>query len=84
MSAGAPGFWDFEEQLLALSAQGDPLERLSQTVDFEIFRATLEKALRRRDPSKGGRPGFDLVLKFKMLCLQALHGVSLERRSATA
>ena len=48
-------------------------------MDLEIFRPTLERALHRRDPSKGGRPGFDPVLKLKMLCLQALHGVSLEQ-----
>jgi transposase, IS5 family len=74
-----PGFWDFEERLRSLSAHGDPLEALSRTVDFEIFRPILERALRRSDPSKGGRPGFDVVLKFKMLVLQSLHGVSLEQ-----
>jgi hypothetical protein len=37
----------------------------------------LEKTVRRSAISKGGRPGFDVVLKFKMLVLQALHGLSL-------
>ena len=32
------GFWDLEERLASLSAAGDPLERLSVTIDFEIFR----------------------------------------------
>lgn len=62
-----------------MSAQGDPLEKLAATVDFEMFRRTLEQATGRRDPSKGGRPGFDRVLKFRMLVLQALHGLSLEQ-----
>jgi len=48
-------------------------------VDFELFRPVLTQALRRGDPSKGGRPGFDPVLKFKMLVLQALHGLSLQQ-----
>ncbi len=78
---GQSGFFDFEDRLKELSAEGDPLERLSETVDFEIFRPVLTKALHRRDPSKGGRPGFDPVLKFKMLVLQALHGLSLSQTS---
>lgn len=76
---GQPGFWDIEERLKALSAQGDPLEALERTVDFEIFRPALVAALGRRDASKGGRPGFDPVLKFKMLVLQALHSLSLDQ-----
>lgn len=79
MTRSQSGFWDLEERLAALSAQGDPLEGLAGTVDFEIFRPVLAKALRRGDPSKGGRPGFDVVLKFKMLVLQALYGLSLEQ-----
>ncbi len=71
------GFWDVEERLRELSAQGDPLEKLTATVDFEIFRAALDAALVRRDRSKGGRPPFDPVLKFRMLVLQAMHGLSL-------
>ena len=46
-------------------------------MDFEIFRAKLDAALGPRDRSKGGRPSFDPVLKFRMLVLQAMHGLSL-------
>ena len=35
-----PGFFDFEEHLASLSKVDDPLEVLSHTVDFEIFRRT--------------------------------------------
>ena len=41
-----PGFFDFEERLASLSKAGDPLEGLAQTVDFEIFRLTLEQQIR--------------------------------------
>ena len=71
------GFWDVEHRLRELSAQGDPLEKLGATVDFEIFRAELDAAVGPRDRSKGGRPPFDPVLKFRMLVLQAMHGLSL-------
>jgi len=76
---GQRGFWDIEERLKELSAEGDPLEKLNATVDFEMFGPVLRKALRRTDPSKGGRPGFDPVLKFRMLVLQAMHGLSLQQ-----
>ena len=73
---GQLGFFDLEDRLAALSAAGDPLERLASAVDFEIFRPALKRALRRSDRSKGGRPPFDPVLMFKVLVLQALYGLS--------
>jgi hypothetical protein len=76
MSSDQSGFWDVQDRLRELSAQGDPLERLARTVDFELFRAELNAALGTRDRGKGGRPAFDAVLKFRMLVLQALHGLS--------
>ena len=62
-----PGFLILKERLKQLSAKGDELERLSQVVDFELFRADLEAAAPRADGSKGGRPAFDHVLMFKSL-----------------
>jgi len=73
-----PGFWSVEDRLCELSAQGDPLERLLEIVDFELFRPVLDGALGGADRSRGGRPPFDTVLKFKMLYLQARHGLSFE------
>ena len=37
MAGRQAGFWDIEHRLRELSAQGDPLEKLAATVDFEIF-----------------------------------------------
>lgn len=74
--AGQPGFFDGEERLKALSAAGDPLERLTRVVDFEVFRGDLEAALSRSDRSKGGRPPYDPVLMFKVLVLQTLYTLS--------
>ena len=71
-----PGFFDFEERLASLSKAGDPLEGLAQTVDFEIFRKPLDKALKYSDRKKGGRPPYDPVLMFKILILQALYNLS--------
>jgi len=74
--AGQPGFFDNEERLKALSAAGDPLERLALVVDFEVFRDALEVALSRSDRSKGGRPPYDPVVMFKVLVLQTLYTLS--------
>jgi Transposase domain (DUF772) len=70
------GFFDGEERLKALSAAGDPLERLAAVIDFEVFRADLEAALSRSDRAKGGRPPYDAVLMFKVLILQTLYTLS--------
>ena len=77
--AGQPGFFDVEARLQALSAKGDPLERLAAAVDYELFRGELEAALSRSDRSKGGRPPYDAVLMFKVLVLQTLYTLSDEQ-----
>jgi IS5 family transposase len=73
------GFFDVDERYAALSAAGDPLERLSSVVDFEIFRPVLDAALARSDRSRGGRPPYDAVLMFRILVLQALYSLSDEQ-----
>jgi transposase, IS5 family len=50
--ARQPGLFDGEDRLKALSAAGDPLERLARVVDFEVFRGDLETALSRSDRTK--------------------------------
>lgn len=76
--AGQPSFFDLSDRYEALSAAGDPLERLAAVVDFEAFRGPLVAALRRSVRGKGGRPPFDPVLMFKILVLQALYSLSDE------
>ncbi|AIT78490.1 MAG: IS5-like element ISMac22 family transposase [Sphingomonadales bacterium] len=75
---GQAGFFDLSDRYEALSAAGDPLERLAAVVDFEVFRGPLVAALRRSVRGKGGRPPFDPVLMFKILVLQALYSLSDE------
>ena len=74
-----PGFFDMSDRLRELSAKGDDLERIAALVDFEQFRPELERAVPRGNGSKGGRPAFDHVLMFKVVLLQAMHGLSDER-----
>ena len=53
MAGRQPGFWDVEERLRELSAQGDPLEKLAATVDFEMFRADARRGARAARPREG-------------------------------
>jgi IS5 family transposase len=71
-----PGFFDRDRRYVALSAAGDPLERLALVIEFELFRDELEAALARSDRAKGGRPPYDAVLMFKVLVLQTLYTLS--------
>ena len=73
---GQPGFFDLDERYAALSAAGDPLERLGLVVEFELFRGELDAALARSDRARGGRPPYDPVLMFKVLVLQTLYTLS--------
>jgi IS5 family transposase len=74
--ADQPGFFDVDEHYAALSAAGDPLERLAAVVDFEIFRSVLDTALARSDRSRGGRSPCDAVLMVCILVLQSLYSLS--------
>lgn len=68
--------FSLSDHLKRLSQDGDPLEVLEATVDFEYFRGWLVEGLGYGDGSKGGRPPFDPVSMFKVLILQAQHNLS--------
>jgi IS5 family transposase len=72
------GFLDFDIRLNRIDKAGDPLAQLNDTVDWEIFRSTLEEARRKPKKSKAGAKGFDVVLLFKILILQSLYNLSDE------
>jgi hypothetical protein len=54
--ARQPGFFDLDERYRALSAAGDPLERLAAAVDLELFGVELEAALGRSDRALSALP----------------------------
>lgn len=70
------GFFDQDIRLTKLSKLGDPLERLNNGVDFELFRAFLEEKLSKEPKGKGGRPPYDYVVMFKILILQRYYNLS--------
>jgi len=77
--SGLPGLFDVDERLKRLSDLGDQLLAFAGAVDFEIFRADLDRALGYSDGAQGGRPPFDVVLMFKILVIQAANNLSDER-----
>ena len=65
----------------AISQLGDPLQHLEKSIDFEIFRKTIEDTLKEHKSKKGrqskaGRPPKDPVFMFRVLFLQRLFGLS--------
>lgn len=67
-----------DSRLERLSKMGDPLEKLGENIDFEQFRAIIERATIKpdKDLKKGGRPAFDAILMWKMSLLQEWYGIS--------
>ena len=79
---GQPGFFDVNRRLEAISAKGDPLETINASVPWGEFRAPIEVVTETKPAEKksnAGRPGYDTILKFKMVVLAALYNLSDEQ-----
>lgn len=73
---GKKGLFDTEFTKERLSAIGNPLESISDVVDFELFRSVLEKKLLNTNKkSNAGAKPFDVVMMFKILILQRYYGL---------
>ena len=72
-----PGFFDVQDRLQDLSKTGDPLEKITRVVNFEIFRPEIEKAINiKANLVSGGRPPWDAIVMIKVLVLQSLYTLS--------
>jgi len=72
------GFLDYDIRLERIDKAGDPLKKIDEVVDWEIFRPLLQKARAKVKKSNAGAKGYDVVLLFKMLILQSLYNLSDE------
>ena len=72
------GLFDDHFLMEKLTKLGDPLQKLNEFIDWNIFKAPLLKALgnTNTEPAKGGRPPFDRLMMFKALILQGLYNLS--------
>jgi len=64
------------DRLNRLSEIGDPLERITYTIDWELFRPRLEDVFRNEPKGPGGRPPMDRVMMFKIVMLQQWYRIS--------
>ncbi len=68
---GKKGLYDEQFAIERLSDIGNPLEKISNVIDFEVFRDTLEaKLLNTNKKNNAGAKPFDVVMMFKILILQ--------------
>jgi len=72
------GFFDDHFLMERLTKLGDPLQKLNDYIDWDIFKSPLQKFFEEgsKDKSKGGRPPFDKLMMFKALILQGLYNLS--------
>ena len=70
------GFFDEDNRLKRISEMGDPLEKVTKAVDWEIFRPILNAVFQKEGRGIGGRSPWDYVLMFKILLLQAWYAIA--------
>ncbi|MBI2335995.1 MAG: transposase, partial [Deltaproteobacteria bacterium] len=75
----SPGFFDYDQRLKKLSQTTQPLERLDERIDWELFRPSLEELVLKKAKAPGGRPRHDVVMMFKILVLQRYYNLSDEQ-----
>ena len=71
----ARGFFDAAFRLEKLKEQNDPLVKLKERIDFELFRPPLEQAFFKEDKGIGGARPYDYVMMFKILILQRYYNI---------
>jgi len=73
---GEKGLFDEQFTIERLSTIGNPLEKISNVIDFETFRITLEsKLLNTEKKNNAGAKPFDVVMMFKIMILQRYYGL---------
>jgi transposase, IS5 family len=72
------GLFDDHFLMEKLTKLGDPLQKLNEYIDWNIFESTINEAFNNenKDLSKGGRPAFSKLMLFKALLIQSLYNLS--------
>jgi transposase len=68
-----------DQRLARLSEMGDPLEKVTEAVDWEEFRSELNKTPKEEMRGLGGRPPYDRVMMFKIVMLQQWYEIADDR-----
>lgn len=73
---GEKGLFDEQFNIDRLSIIGNPLEKISNVIDFEFFRKSLEsRLLNTEKKNNAGAKPFDVVMMFKIMILQRYYGL---------
>jgi len=72
------GLFDYNKRLSRIDKAGDPLVELNKLVDWELFRELIVRSREKPRKSPAGAKGYDSILLFKILILQALYNLSDE------
>lgn len=70
------GLFDWHERFEQLEDGGDPLVKLNNVVNWNMFYADLNTLRDKERKSNAGRKPFDVLLMFKILILQSLYNLS--------
>ena len=74
---GSVTLFDAQNTKENLSALGNPLERLSQVIDFEMFRNTLEDVFENKSKkNNAGAKPYDVVMMFKVMVIKHYYNLS--------
>ena len=77
---GRISLFDKNETSEKLSKLGNPLEKLHNVIDFEMFREILEEnMLNREKKSNAGQKPYDVVMMFKIILLKRFYNLSDEQ-----
>ena len=71
-----PGLFDLQMRVDQLNEFGNPLDRLNECIDWEMFRPQLKTIRDKQRKSPAGRKPYDVVVMFKILILQSLYNLS--------
>jgi len=78
--APAPaGLFDTEFRMEEIQRMGDPLSRLEEIMDWDVFSPVLDRIPRVEPKGPGGRPAFPPMFMLKILVLQSLYGLGDEQ-----
>jgi IS5 family transposase len=79
-TTGRIGLFDKDVTSAKLSKLGNPLEKLHNVIDFEMFRLEIEDNILNRDKkSTAGCKPFDVVMMFKIILLKRFYNLSDEQ-----
>ncbi len=74
-TTGSISLFDEREIYQKFSAIGNPLEKICNVVDFEMFRDTLEAGLLNKNKkNNAGVKPYDVVMMYKIIIIQRYYG----------